>query len=338
MRKLFILLSTVMLIFFASAQTEILHVAENDGIEVHDVEFNDVIYSDDVAAPDDVNFSDDKTVTEMPLQELKLSNWWENNFLTAIGHGTAPQGENVTRRTKALAKRSAMMDGYRNLAERIGEIQITAEKNLVKRKIDAVINFAEVVAESYDENGNCTVVLRIPIYGANSFAEVALKPVHKKNFPKPTEDKIATGNYTGLVIDCGDAEINPVLSPEIRNAKNKSIYSYANLDRDKVVAHGMVSYTQKNFADEQVILTSTNGKKFFTQAGSKIFLADEAEVNSRVGDNPLVIKAAKLSEDDSCPVISTDDADKILAENEVSHFLDDGAVVFTSKRIRGMRL
>ena len=337
MRKLFLLVSTVILIFFAFNRSGTLHVAENDNVEEFSIEVHDTNIPDELDTPD-------KTIEKIPVDEETPAPWWENNFLTVTGYGLAPELENgeeiptVTRRTKALAKRAAMTDAYRKLAEQIGEIRITAEKNLVKQEVDAVVKFAEVTSEEYDEYGDCVITMRIPIYGVkDSVARAAFKRVDKEKFPPPTEAVDVTGKYTGLIIDCGDAEINPVLSPEIR-AENQSIYRYANLDYDKVIKHGMIAYEQKFSADEKLILTSTGGKISFAQVGSKIFFANEVETNSRVGNNPLVIKATALSDDDTCPVISGEDADKILAENEVSHFLDDGAVVFTSRRIRGMRL
>ena len=337
MRKLFLLLSTVILIFFAFNRSGTLHVAENDNVEDFSIEVHDT------NIPDDVDNSDE-TIDKTPVDEETPAPWWENNFLTVTGYGLAPEPENgeeisaVTRRTKALSKRAAMTDAYRKLAEQIGEIRITAEKNFVKQQVEAVVKFAEVTSEEYDEYGDCVITMRIPIYGVkDSVARAAFKRVDKEKFPPPTDPVSVTGDYTGLIIDCGDTEINPVLSPEIRT-ENQSIYRYANLNYDKVVKHGMIAYEQKFSADGKVILTSTSGKISFAQVGSKIFLADKVETNSRVGNNPLVVKASEMSNDGSCPVISDGDADKILAENEVSHFLDDGAVVFTSSRIRGMRL
>lgn len=252
-------------------------------------------------------------------------NWWEDKFLTATGHGVAPKDAEVNLRTRELAKRAAMADAYRNLAEKIGNVRITAKKNLVKKEVDAVIKFATVVSEDYDDRGNCTIVLQIPLYGdENSLASVIFPPVDKKAFHKPKKDSTTKdktkGNYTGLIIDCGDAELEPILAPEIRD-KDKIIYAYDNLERQKVLERGIVEYSTKN----------SGGGWFF---GKIAF----AKSKSRAGDNPLVIKISELSDDGTCPVISEDDAEKILAENELTHFLDDGAVVFQSNRIRGMRL
>ena len=100
-----------------------------------------------------------------------------------------------------------------------------------------------------------------------------------------------------------DQELTAVLSPTIRSVDNQSIYNYSNLDYDKVISKGMISYAE-----------SMNGNV------------------SRAGSNPLIIKATELDNDNSTPVLSKIDANKILIENQSSHFLDNCAVVFVSTR------
>ena len=123
------------------------------------------------------------------LEPQKVNHWWQSNILTAEGHGSAPEAEEITRRTKTLAKRAAMMDAQRNLAEQVANVHVTAEKTLVKTEIDAVIQFVTVVSETYDEFGNCTVVLSVPVFGVtNSVAQIAFPHVDKQNFPPPTKN------------------------------------------------------------------------------------------------------------------------------------------------------
>ena len=314
MRKVFLMTAAVLMIFVALTATENLRGDENLNV------------AETVDEPE--------TIDEEILPTRHV-NWWETNFVTATGHGVAPETDEVTRRTQALARRSALLDAYRNLAEKVAGVRVTAKKNLVKTEVDAVIKFVTVVSEDYDEFGNCTVVVQVPIFGVtNSIAEFAFPPVTQENFPPPTKNKPAAGHYTGLIIDCGDLELNPVLAPEIRN-KKRTIYRYGNLEREKVLERGIVEYVAKDTGDDLILAKTSDGKKIFAQVGSGILVAQS---NSRAGDNPLIVNVSELSDDNTCPVISTEDADKILSENELSHFLDEGAVVFTGNRIRGMRL
>ena len=268
-----------------------------------------------------------QTAQVSPLKKITDSNWWSNETLTAQGHGLVHAGETDIGTARIRAKRAAMMDAYRNLAKAAGKIQITAKDTLTEEKIEALIKGASVLSESYDEQGNCTVVLSVPIYGVtNSVAKFAFKPAHKEDFPPPSRNATTKGNYTGLIIDCGDLELNPVLSPIVRDTQNQSVYGYEKLDYVKVVARGMIGYVEKD--SENAIMFLSYGRNIKIRDGNL----------SRAGDNPLVIKAERISDDNTCPVISEEDKDRILSENLVTHFLDEGAVVFTSNRIRGMRM
>ena len=269
-------------------------------------------------------FDEPKEFHEELLSRSTSENWWDGQPLMATGHGVAPKDADVNLRMKELARPVAMADAKRNLMEKIGNVRITAEKTLDEKEIEYVIdNFATIVSENYDDHGIYTIVLQISMYGEeNSLASVIFQPVEKKDFRKPKKDdkNKPKGNYTGLIIDCGDAELSPILAPEIRDEK-ESLYAYDNLERKKVLERGIVEYSAKSSGDGW----------FFGNTAL-------AKSNSRAGDNPLVIKISELSNDGTCPVISGDDAEKILAENELTHFLDDGAVVFQSNRIRGMRM
>ena len=108
----------------------------------------------------------------------------------------------------------------------------------------------------------------------------------------------AAGGYTGLVVDCSGLALNPVMSPVIKNAGGEAIYGYKNLDYQKVTAYGMAAYTRN---------TSTI---------------------SRAGSNPLIVKAMSLENHNSYPVLAVADANRVLVENQASHFLDNCSVVF----------
>lgn len=110
---------------------------------------------------------------------------------------------------------------------------------------------------------------------------------------------VSAGGYTGLIVDCSGLGLKPVMSPVIRNANQQPIYGYKNLDYDRVIAHGMASYT-----------TSMSGNV------------------SRAGSNPLIVKAVSLAEHNSYPVLSMNDSNKVLSANQSSHFLEMCAVVF----------
>lgn len=137
--------------------------------------------------------------------------------------------------------------------------------------------------------------------------EVKLPTAPKIETVQPVEvkdDKISTakvdGNFTGLIIDCRELNLQPVMSPTIKNENEETIYGDKNLDYDKIVEKGMAAYVTD---------------------------LDDS-VTERAGKNPLVIKATSLKNFNSSPVVSTADSNRILIENKSSKFLDDLNVVF----------
>ena len=107
----------------------------------------------------------------------------------------------------------------------------------------------------------------------------------------------AIGGYTGVIIDCTGLGLRPVMSPVIKAENGRPIYGYKNLDSDKVVANGMASYARS-----------------------------EADA-TRAGTNPLRLRAVSV-DGGANPVLSANDANRLLLENSASGFLDATNVVF----------
>ena len=170
-------------------------------------------------------------------------------------------------------------------------------------KVNAMIQGAVVVAEQEIPGGGYEVTMQVPIFGVqNSIAQAVLPdvPTVQESFPAPTITVPSSGGYTGLIIDCRGLGLKPVMSPVIKNDSGQSIYGHKNLDPAKVIAQGMADYSY-----------------------------DPSNGAGRAGSNPLIIKAVSLEGVyRGNPVVSTADANKILAENNISHFLENTYVVF----------
>ena len=108
----------------------------------------------------------------------------------------------------------------------------------------------------------------------------------------------AEGDYTGLIVDCRGLDLQPVMSPVIKNENGTKIYGHKNLDIDKIIAQGVADY-----------------------------IKDPANVE-RAGVNPLVVRAVRVDDFNSNPVVSLVDSNRILIENHVTRFLQDYKVVF----------
>ena len=107
----------------------------------------------------------------------------------------------------------------------------------------------------------------------------------------------AVGGYTGVIIDCTGLGLRTAMSPVIKAENGRPIYGYKNLDSDKVVQNGMASYARSD--------------------------ADA----TRAGANPLRLRAVSI-DNGANPVLSANDANRLLLENSASGFLDATNVVF----------
>ena len=252
---------------------------------------------------------------------------WNTNVIQAMGIGVPPTWAVSQAQATALARTAALADARRNLLAEIKGTQVDAEttvenhmvkNDLIVTKIDGIIKGARVVSEGPIEGGGYQVTLEMPMFGGpESLAGTVLnRPTTVEPIPTPEPDyrpptdydppalpdykpTRSSGSYTGLIIDCrGLGKINRVMSPAIRRANGKAVYGHKILDYDRVIREGTVAYT-------------TSMSKA-----------------SRAGSNPLVVRAIKLEEFNATPIVSPEDAEMILYENEKTHFLDDLKVVF----------
>lgn len=251
----------------------------------------------------------------------------DDTYIYGIGYGEPNQSF-----TSGI--RAAELSAYRKCAEETEqelEWDSTYEdgfaaKDVVKARMQKLVRGLHILDEGQDpETGRFYAVVRLPKYGAtSSLAKAVFDPAKakKESFAKPqakvvdvqsgtsaepTKRAMDTvqreGNYTGVIIDCRGMNLKSTMSPVIKNERGEAIYGYKNLDYDVVVSKGMAGYTAS--LDQNV---------------------------SRAGSHPLVLKAvrvdARTSQNPVDPVISMSDADKLLAENSASGFLQNCAVVF----------
>ena len=245
---------------------------------------------------------------------------WAKGVIRAKGIGAGKSTTKNKGLRRAQARRAAMMDAQRNLAEAVRGVQVTSESRMVDleladdrvaTRVDAIIKNMTEVSGQYMDDETYEIILEMPLFGASdSLADAAFLPFKdepKVSFPQPVDKTIinqptvVNNKYTGLVIDCRGMNINFVMSPVIKNANGQAIYGHQNLDYDKIIVNGMASYAD--------------------QAYDQISRA-------RAGNNPLVIKATSLADLNANPVVSVADADKILAANQHDRFLENCAVVF----------
>lgn len=261
---------------------------------------------------------------------------WNDSYITVTGYGAPPAHSMNMAQARMMARRAAIVDGYRQMAEIVNGVQVdgdttvrdmAVESDVIRTKVSGLVRSARVVAERQVEGGY-EVTMTVPLFGVTGSVASTVLPQNdvKEAFPEPSCGKSTTeipvtsqpttgssaaeprgkadftiqkeGVYTGVIIDCRGLGLKPAMSPVIKNANLESIYGYKNLDYDYVVSHGMAGY------------------------------AHDMSKTSRAGSNPLIVKAQSMVGQGVNPVLSMRDADKVLLENQATHFLDKTNVVF----------
>lgn len=209
-------------------------------------------------------------------------------------------------------RRVAIAEAYRSLAEEVDNLHISSNTTIVKSRrendqinisVDAVLSGAKIAKVYRDKDGTFHAIARLGVYGGSSSLANAVLPtnVAHEDFPKPKmstmESISASQNYTGLIVDCRGKKLDTAISPVIQSAGGDRVYAYEQISRQTAISFGMVDYSK-----------------------------DITSGVSRAGNTPLVIKATGVS--GNCdPVISQEDADKVLVANQSNHFLDKCSVV-----------
>ena len=256
---------------------------------------------------------------------------YEENYIEADGYGLPAETAGTAAQERLTARRAAIADAQRVLAEQLATVQVDAEttvqdaalkSDVVKTKVSMLLEGSRVIKEY--EDGAYRVTVAVPLFGERSSLAAAVLPqtVIRQPFPRvlkpePAESRYPGirpstegadgwstgypdngGPYTGLIVDCRGLELRPAMSPVIKTTAGDSIYGYKNLDSAQVIRRGMAGYAK-----------------------------DMKENAARAGDNPLIIRGVGVDRYFN-PVVTTADGERILAENEKTHFLDAAAVVF----------
>ena len=257
------------------------------------------------------------------MQAAEAAAQWEQGAITAEGFGTPPMGTYGSK-ASIMARRAAIVDAQRNLAEQVSGVQVDAEttvenfvisSDLVKTKVSALIKGAMVVEEQMMPDGAYRVVMSMPMYGSQGLASAIMPAIRDNTPPTPPPPVISAtittqiqmgGTYTGVIVDAGGMGLKPSFSPVIYDTNGRAIYGVSNINYDQAISQGMVGYSSS---------------------------VSSAQTLPRVGATPLVIKAVQVRGGNNSTnpvnvVVSVDDGDRILAANQQSQMLMNGSVVF----------
>jgi len=277
-----------------------------------------------VSLADSVTTNVNITVNNPAVQQVGLVGTinWEQGIIEAKGTGIPPLNARTAQQAQALARRAAMVDAYRQLAEIVNGVKIDSETTVkdmeiasdeIRTKVSALIQGAVPVREMPHPDGSYEVVMQLRLFGQSSVmgAIAGAAPTGEpKPFPEPTPGFSPPSSavvYTGVVIDATGMTPAFLAAPRIHDTNGRAIYGNEFVDYDVANGRGLVDYVA---SPEEL---------------AKIDMGQ-----SRAGSNPLFVKCLGLRdgvENNENFVISVEDADKILAANAQSGFLKRWAVV-----------
>lgn len=265
---------------------------------------------------------------------------WNKNVIRATGGGVAPANARNIAQARMMARRAAITDAYRQLAEYVGGVNVDSEttvsmaevqSDVVKTRVQATVRGARIVDERQTGDGGYEVTVEVPMFGVSSLASAVInRPAVIESFPEQTADVLPS--KVEPYQDGGWATPAPSTNKGSSAAAapdGKAIGKFTGLIVDcrglglKPVmspviknANGRPIYGYKNLDYDKVI-----------EKGMASYARNMSEA-SRAGRNPLIVRALDVENHGGTPVLSVADANRVLIENGATHFLDDTNVVF----------
>ncbi len=240
---------------------------------------------------------------------------WSNQVIQATGIGAGnPNLPLVSQRASAI--RAAKLDAWRNLLETVKGVNLTSEttvqnamvtNDMISTRVQGIVKNTTMVGEpKYLSDGSVEVTMEMPITGA--LTDVVL-PTTIDGQPWTAGQPYYQGqqqptstSYTGLIIDAKGLGVRPAMAPKILDDQGNEIYGSRYVSREWAVKMGMVGYDKD---------------------------LNRARSNDRVTNNPMVVKAQKVSGPNKADVVvSQQDAAQIKASAANQNFLDKCKVMF----------
>jgi hypothetical protein len=253
---------------------------------------------------------------------------WDEGFLEVKAGATADPALILNaRQGLSLAAKAARQLAYAKLAEIVSGVKIdgvTVVRNAmvvdstIRSTVDGFIKGAVVVSETPEKQPDGSpwvdVVMRLPLHGAGSVSQSLAGWATGRAADAYRGDPTFPINepYTGLIIDVSESAFSQALMPRVleqsssEKGASKVVYGPHVVQAGTLAQQGAVGYA---------------------------LAPGDARQSGRVGRNPLVVRAVATTGGPTGDIIlTTRDAERVLAADRTGRFLERAAVVVVRGR------
>ena len=266
---------------------------------------------------------------------------WQDSTITVIGMGAPPANARNAAQARMMARRAAVVDGYRQLAEIVKGVNVDSEStvenfmvtsDVTRTKVNALVQGAQVISEKATPDGGYEVTMKISMFGVSNSLADAVMPRNepKETFPEPVQTVAPSmPSYdAGASISVRVDVTASTTSVPASNSNAIGGYTGLIVDCRGLGLKPVMSPVIKNADGESIYGHKNLNPDFVIANGMASYTTDINGGTSRAGNNPLVVKAVQLQSHSSYPVLSVADANRVLIENKATGFLERTSVVF----------
>ena len=266
---------------------------------------------------------------------------WQDGSITVVGMGAPPANARNAAQARMMARRAAVVDGYRQLAEVVKGVNVDSEStvenfmvtsDVTRTKVNALVQGAQVISERPTQDGGYEVTMKISMFGVSNSLADAVMPRNEVQevFPEPVQTVAPSmpaydaGSSISVRIDVTAT----APAPPAPNSNAIGGYTGLIVDCRGLGLSPVMSPVIKNADGESIYGHKNLDPDYVIAKGMASYTTDINSGTVRAGNNPLVVKAVSLQSHNSYPVLSVADANRVLIENKAAGFWEKTNVVF----------
>lgn len=266
---------------------------------------------------------------------------WQDGSITVVGMGAPPANARNAAQARMMARRAAVVDGYRQLAEVVKGVNVDSEStvenfmvtsDVTRTKVNALVQGAQVISERPTQDGGYEVTMKISMFGVSNSLADAVMPRNEVQevFPEPVQTVAPSmpAYDAGASISVRIDVTATAPAPPAPNSNAIGGYTGLIVDCRGLGLSPVMSPVIKNADGESIYGHKNLDPDYVIAKGMASYTTDINSGTVRAGNNPLVVKAVSLQSHNSYPVLSVADANRVLIENKAAGFLEKTNVVF----------